>query len=86
MGNRSVRRRPTVTIRAVNGSLGDPEGAPYDGIIVTAGAPDVPPALYEQLKEEGRLVIPVGPGVLRPRAGRDWPPERAAGGGPGRRA
>ncbi|MBA3314006.1 MAG: protein-L-isoaspartate(D-aspartate) O-methyltransferase [Planctomycetota bacterium] len=47
--------------RAGDGTLGSPADAPFDGILVTAGAPDVPPALYEQLKEEGRLVIPVGP-------------------------
>ncbi|HSW13754.1 MAG TPA: protein-L-isoaspartate(D-aspartate) O-methyltransferase [Solimonas sp.] len=35
--------------------------APYDGILVTAGAESVPPALLEQLDKGGRLVIPVGP-------------------------
>lgn len=35
--------------------------APYDGIIVTAGASEVPPALIEQLAPQGRLLIPVGP-------------------------
>jgi len=43
-----------------DGSLGWPESAPYDGIIVTAGAPAVPDALRQQLAEGGRLVIPVG--------------------------
>ena len=43
-----------------DGSLGWPQYAPYDGIIVTAGAPEVPNALIEQLAEKGRLVIPVG--------------------------
>ena len=37
-----------------------PERAPYDGIAVAAAAPDVPPALYEQLAPGGRLVVPVG--------------------------
>jgi protein-L-isoaspartate(D-aspartate) O-methyltransferase len=41
-------------------TLGWPEGAPYDAIIVTAGAPRVPPELVEQLALDGRLVIPVG--------------------------
>jgi protein-L-isoaspartate(D-aspartate) O-methyltransferase len=40
--------------------LGWPEGAPYDGIIVTAGAPQVPYQFLDQLSEGGRLVIPVG--------------------------
>ncbi|PIX06569.1 MAG: protein-L-isoaspartate O-methyltransferase, partial [Flavobacteriales bacterium CG_4_8_14_3_um_filter_35_10] len=40
--------------------LGLPEFAPFDGIIVTAGAPFVPKELLSQLKIGGRLVIPVG--------------------------
>lgn len=44
-----------------DGSLGWPENAPYDAIVVTAGAPGVPKALAEQLALGGRLVIPVGP-------------------------
>ena len=43
-----------------DGSLGDPAGAPWDGIIVTAGAPAIPNELRDQLAEGGRLVIPVG--------------------------
>ena len=43
-----------------DGYLGWPEHAPYDGIIVTAAAPGVPPALLEQLCPGGRLVIPLG--------------------------
>lgn len=43
-----------------DGTLGLPEYAPYDRIIVTAGAPVIPQALTEQLKEGGMLVIPVG--------------------------
>jgi protein-L-isoaspartate(D-aspartate) O-methyltransferase len=41
-------------------ALGWPDGAPYDAIIVTAGAPGVPDALLEQLTLGGRMVIPVG--------------------------
>ena len=43
-----------------DGYKGWPEFAPFDGIIVTAGAPQVPKALMSQLKIGGRLVIPVG--------------------------
>jgi protein-L-isoaspartate(D-aspartate) O-methyltransferase len=43
-----------------NGTLGWPEHAPYDGIVVTAGGPTIPTALQEQLALGGRLVIPVG--------------------------
>lgn len=43
-----------------DGSLGLKTHAPYDAILVTAGAPDVPQSLLEQLKIGGRLVIPVG--------------------------
>jgi protein-L-isoaspartate(D-aspartate) O-methyltransferase len=43
-----------------DGYLGLPEIAPFDRILVTAGAPDVPPALIEQLNIGGKLVIPVG--------------------------
>jgi protein-L-isoaspartate(D-aspartate) O-methyltransferase len=43
-----------------DGYKGLPEDAPFDGIIVTAGAPFVPKPLLEQLKIKGRLVIPVG--------------------------
>jgi len=50
----------SVEIREADGSLGDPAGAPWDGIIVTAAAPTVPDALREQLADGGRLVIPVG--------------------------
>ena len=43
-----------------DGTRGWPEQEPYDAITVTAGAPDVPDPLFEQLAEGGRLVIPVG--------------------------
>jgi protein-L-isoaspartate(D-aspartate) O-methyltransferase len=49
-----------VTIRLGDGTLGWPEAAPFDAILVSAGGPDVPPALKHQLAIGGRLVIPVG--------------------------
>lgn len=49
-----------VQVRSADGYNGWPEHAPYDGIIVTAAASEVPPPLVEQLAEGGRLVIPVG--------------------------
>ncbi|MGO9255932.1 MAG: protein-L-isoaspartate(D-aspartate) O-methyltransferase [Bryobacteraceae bacterium] len=50
-----------VEVRVGDGSMGYPERAPYDAISVAAAAPDVPPSLLSQLRDPGRLVIPVGP-------------------------
>lgn len=49
-----------VFFRVGDGTLGWPEAAPFDGIIVTAGAPDIPEPLIRQLSEGGIIVIPVG--------------------------
>ena len=49
-----------VTIIHSDGSIGFPEKAPYDRILVTAGAPDVPKPLVDQLKTTGIMLIPVG--------------------------
>ena len=48
-----------VTVRAGDGYKGWPEHAPFDGIIVTAAAPEIPTPLLEQLKPGAKLVIPV---------------------------
>jgi protein-L-isoaspartate(D-aspartate) O-methyltransferase len=49
-----------VSIRIGDGSKGWEEHSPYDAIVVTAGSPDIPQPLMDQLVEGGRLVIPVG--------------------------
>jgi protein-L-isoaspartate(D-aspartate) O-methyltransferase len=49
-----------VLVHLGDGSLGDPEHAPFDAITVAAAAPGLPQSLYEQLVAGGRLVIPVG--------------------------
>jgi protein-L-isoaspartate(D-aspartate) O-methyltransferase len=66
-----------IEIRVGDGSLGAPDGAPWDGIIVTAAAPGVPMPLREQLADGGRLVVPVGPRdrqtlVIVTRHGDEW--------------
>jgi protein-L-isoaspartate(D-aspartate) O-methyltransferase len=50
-----------VRVTSGNGSLGWPEHAPYDGIIVTAAAPHIPAPLAAQLAEGGRMALPIGP-------------------------
>lgn len=61
-----------------DGSRGEPDGAPWDGIVVTAGAPSIPNTLREQLAVGARLVIPVGPLerqdllVIERRNATDW--------------
>ena len=49
-----------VRVIHADGSAGWPAGAPYDAILVSAAAPDIPQPLIDQLAESGRLVIPVG--------------------------
>ena len=66
-----------VDVRVGDGSLGLPDEGPWDGIIVTAAAPDISLALREQLADGARLVIPVGPRdrqilMVVTRRGNDW--------------
>jgi protein-L-isoaspartate(D-aspartate) O-methyltransferase len=49
-----------VRVHVGDGTLGDPEHAPFDAIAVAAAAPEPPPSLYDQLRPNGRLVVPVG--------------------------
>ena len=55
LGYRSMK------IRVGDGRQGWPEYAPFDAILVSAATPEMPPALFAQLREGGRLVVPVGP-------------------------
>lgn len=50
-----------VTVFVCDGTLGWPDSAPYDGILITAATPAVPTPLISQLAEGGRLIAPVGP-------------------------
>ena len=50
----------SVAVHVGDGSLGLPEHGPYDAIVVAAAAPAMPESLYEELRERGRLVVPVG--------------------------
>lgn len=54
-----------VTIKLGDGSLGWAEHAPFDAILVSAAASEVPAALFEQLSPEGRMVIPVGSATMQ---------------------
>ena len=49
-----------IAFKIGDGTLGWSQFAPYDAILITAGAPKVPGVLFSQLKESGRMVIPIG--------------------------
>ncbi len=49
-----------VTMVVGDGTLGFPEHAPYDRVFVAAASPGIPPPLFEQLKEGGKMLVPVG--------------------------
>jgi len=51
---------PQVEVVVGDGTLGLPDRAPFDGIAVAAAAPELPHTLYEQLRQGGRLVVPIG--------------------------
>jgi protein-L-isoaspartate(D-aspartate) O-methyltransferase len=50
-----------VKVMVGDGSQGWADESPFDAIIVSAAAPRIPPALFEQLREAGRMIVPVGP-------------------------
>jgi protein-L-isoaspartate(D-aspartate) O-methyltransferase len=58
--NLSAASISSVRVIVGDGTLGYPERAPYDGVLITASTPSVPPPLIDQLVEGGRLVAPVG--------------------------
>ncbi len=59
-GNLRHLRLPNVRLKHADGTLGLPEGAPFDTIIVAAAAKEVPPALLQQLSVGGRALLPLG--------------------------
>jgi len=62
LAQRNLATAGITSVRVIvgDGTLGYPERAPYDGVLITAATPSVPPPLIDQLAEGGRLVAPVG--------------------------
>jgi len=54
-----------VAVRTFDGTYGWRDESPFDGIIITAASPEIPQPLFEQLKEGGRMVIPIGTRYLQ---------------------
>lgn len=54
-----------IVVKVGDGTHGLPDYAPYNGILVTAGAPQTPEPLFDQLKEGGRLIIPIGNKIVQ---------------------
>jgi len=63
--NLAALKYENVTVITGDGSEGHEAEAPFDAILVAAAVPDIPSALFEQLAEGGRLVIPIGPPDLQ---------------------
>jgi protein-L-isoaspartate(D-aspartate) O-methyltransferase len=61
LAEQARKRFPANVVPSIgDGSLGLPEHAPYDRILVTCSAPEIPPPLLAQLKVGGRMVLPLG--------------------------
>jgi protein-L-isoaspartate(D-aspartate) O-methyltransferase len=73
-----------VQVHTADGSLGLPQQAPFDAIVVTAGAKSLPESLREQLADGGRIVIPIGQSISQTlyrftRRGDQWQQENLGG-------